>query len=72
MHTVQFRGLKFLNVPAAFAPRLSHFLIQAGVLWALGTLLMGVTSNGWPRLRHVLVAVTALGACGLVWAAMPV
>jgi hypothetical protein len=58
--------------PGQFAARLNHFLIQAGSLWLLGVVLMGVTSNGWPHFRDFLVAVTAFAVSGLLWSAVPV
>ena len=57
--------------PGAFAARLNHFVIQAGSLWLLVVVLMGMTSSGWPRLREFLSAAVAFAVCGLVWAAVP-
>lgn len=57
--------------PGQFAARLNHFLIQAGSLWLLAIVLMGVTSNGWPRLKDVFVAVAAFGFAALFWGLVP-
>ncbi len=57
--------------PSAFASRLNHFLIQAASMWLLGTLLTGVTANGWPGVRPTLVSAGAIFTAGIIWSIMP-
>lgn len=58
--------------PGAFTIRLNHFLIQGASLWLLGTVLAGVTSNGWPGVRITGWSTVVVVVSGLVWAALPI
>jgi hypothetical protein len=57
--------------PGAFVSRLTHFLVQGASLWVLGTVLLGITSNGWPRLRVAMRSGAAVVIASLLWSALP-